>query len=133
MILNEVDVAQHLMLVEKLAIGPDDYVGECYYTEMVCRFWDTFSFNHPLEILPPNAFTYKLYEAVVPFSVFVDDNLLFNWLCNFNVTGYNTESEYKPLKEYTAVMFNIDGEKCWTHIPNRVWASYFERREHETF
>jgi len=72
--------------------------------------------------LPPNSFTFGNYNADIPFSVFVKDKLLLQWLKEHNIVGYSKTPSYKSHDDYVAVLIDLEEHgEYWSHIPERVF------------
>ena len=75
-----------------------------------------------MQELPPNAFRYGNYNADIPFSVFVDNSKLLEWLKSVNCIGYCRNPEYKTEKGYVAVLIDLEEHgEYWSHIPEKVF------------
>ena len=78
-----------------------------------------------MQELPPNTFKFGNYNADIPFDVFVDDSKLLKWLKDVCIVGYCKEPEYKPIKDYVAVLIDLEEHgEYWSHIPERVFNKY---------
>jgi len=79
--------------------------------------------------LPPSEFTFGKYGAAIPFKLFIDDNLLIEWLMKQNIIGYcdAMSIEIKPQKDCIAVMIeDEDNWQGWSHIPLRTWKHFLD-------
>lgn len=75
--------------------------------------------------LPSNAFRFGNYNADIPTKVFCSDILLIKWLKEHSIIGYCKEPLFKPIKDHTAVLIDLEDQgEYWSHIPNNIWKRY---------
>ena len=74
-----------------------------------------------IQELPPNIFTYGNYGADIPFTEYIDNKKLYNYLKGQKIIGYCYSPEFKTLKDYPALMIQTeDFGEHWSHIPDKV-------------
>ena len=75
-----------------------------------------------IQELLSSMFRFGNYNAEIPFTVFMDDNLLLQWIRDNHPIGYCRQPQYKPTKNYVAILFDLDEQgEYWSHIPERVF------------
>lgn len=70
--------------------------------------------------LPPEAFTLGNYGFHIPFSIYLDNNMLIPFLIENNISAIQEFPSYRYREDCVAAMFYSDEEERWTHIPKYI-------------
>ncbi len=75
-----------------------------------------------LKELPSSEFTFGNRGADIPNEVYMGEWKSFAKWCSHEVlVGYQKNPAYRPEKKTFALMFDIDGNNYWSHVPTQVY------------